>query len=127
MVTDFDFSRDFSHIGWKSTIILNVFRAFVAGCIWTIIFFLLHVFPNITQLLSTPIIWPMLLIFLFPLILILKKVIPVLGDLLHLVGIILYGPADPILHIIQKRYPQLVPLREEYPILSKHLVIFLVE
>jgi len=123
MAPDFDFWRDYKNIIWTSTIVLNCFRAFVAGLVWMVIFLITGINHNINELLLIPIAWPVLLAFLFPLHLIFQKAIPIIGGILYFVGLILTCPADPFLFIIHKHFPQLVPV-EQYPIFSKNLIIF---
>jgi hypothetical protein len=123
MTTEFNFSRDFKNIIWKSTIFLNFFRAFIAGIIWTIIIWALAPSSFKVEMLFWPLGWPVLLIILFPITIIVYKIIPLIGLGMHIIGLILFGPADPILYLIHKKYPQFVPVKE-YPIISFNLVIF---
>jgi hypothetical protein len=74
-------------------------------------------------MLFAPLGWPILLIILIPITIIIYKIIPIIGLLLHILGVILFGPADPVLYFIHKKYPRFVPIKE-YPIICFNLIIF---
>ena len=126
MAADFDLWRDYNQIIWTSTIVLNCFRAFVAGILWIVIFLITGINHNINELFLMPFAWPILLAFLYPLHVFFKKVVPIIGTSLYFFGLILFCPADPFLFVIHKQFPQLVPV-EQYPIFSKNLIIFVLD
>lgn len=123
MISDFDFQRDFKNIIWPSTIVLNGIRTFTAGLIWMVIFLCAGISHNISELLIIPFTWPVLLTVLFLLQVFFQKIVPIIGGILYVVGLILTCPADPFLFVIHKQFPQIVPVKE-YPVFSKNLMIF---
>jgi hypothetical protein len=115
--------RDFKRINWTTTIVLNYLRAFVAGLLWGVIFLITGINHNINILTLMPFIWPIFLIIFYLLQLFFKKVIAVIGKLLYYIGLIVICPADPILFIINKYYPHIIPVKQ-YPLFSKELIIY---
>ena len=103
-------------IQWGATFKLNIIRAFIAGVVWTIIFYALGMEkpPGMPGLWLYIIIWPLgYLLFFLPLGLIagfLNRIgIPFVG-LLTFIPALMVIPADPIMFILHKATPNLVPV-----------------
>jgi len=122
---EFSFKRDFKKIKWRSTLLLTFIRTVTAGLIWGIIgliFFENTLYQSFALFVGVPLIFIPFVIFIN----ILSKIgFPFIGAFTIPLSIFVIS-ADPILYLVHKTNPSLIPVKE-YGLLNFELMIFVIE
>ncbi len=126
IVRDFQFSRDFRKIQWGATLWYNLLRASCAGLVIGVLMFFFN--QNETDLFSaiaSPLVWPIGYLILFlPLGIIFSilRELPFVGILSVFFSLIAVAIGDPIVCILHKFFPKLVPV--ESPSIFSLILVF---
>ena len=130
ILRDFSFTRDFRKINWGPTIWYNLLRAVCAGLILGILMF---IFPQGTSdrftAIAAPLVWPIayLIIFLpMGIVFSILRSLPFVGLLAAFFSIVAVAIGDPIVCILHKLLPKLVPV-ESPPIFSFNLIFWVLD
>ena len=131
ILRDLSFSRDFRSIKWGATLQYNLLRAFCAGVIITCCMLFSSQFEhNRVSALIYLLLWPLgYLIFFIPLVLLLSFLsssVPFAGLLALLFAILLVSIGDPVVCVLKRLFPKLVPA-ERPPLFSTNLLNFILE
>lgn len=134
---DFSFRKDFKHIKWKETLLLNLIRSFSAGIIWLIAGITIQIADQQTQQampLAAMLLFPIMLpvayfTFLMPVGLICSFLsdigIPFVG-LITAFAAISVAVGDPIMYVLHSSKPGLVPV-EDYGFFNFRMIIFVLD
>lgn len=125
-MSDFSFRRDFKRIQWVETLWLNCLRAAAAGIVWCIVFSILQP-QDIRHWLILPIALPLgYPVILLPIGLLAaflsQRGLPWLGIVTLLFTLEVF-PGDPLVFILHKVYPRLVPV-QRFGFVNFRLVLF---
>lgn len=127
ILRDFSFTRDFRQIQWGATIWYNLLRAACAGLVLGIFLFFFPQSPgDQMRALATPLIWPIgyLIMFLpMGIIFSLLRNLPFVGIIALFFAIIAVSIGDPIVCILHKIFPKIVPV-DSPPLFSLYLVFW---
>lgn len=140
-MSSFSLTRDFNKIAWKTTFLVNLERSFVAGIIWFCVA-LLSGEPLLATTSEELGAWPFLFfplvyfIFLLPAGLVYYFLAGLLSGCGFFIGLPVWlcgilvslsiAVADPILFVISKIKPEIVPV-EDYSFISLNLIIFVLK
>lgn len=125
ILRDFSLTRDFRSICWGATIWYNTVRAFFAGIVIMAFLLLSDGYKDPVQLI-TPIAWPFAwLIFFLPLgmILSLFSAVPFVNLFAAFISFIAVGCGDPLVCIVHKMAPKMVPVAAP-PIISFKIIFW---
>lgn len=118
---EFQFSRDFRSIGWRATLQYNLLRACMAGCVWAVIMLL---FPQPGQPRAMALLWPfawplfyMIVVIPCTLVISILRSVPFVGLFGVFLAAISVAIGDPLVCVLKKFAPQLVPV-EDPPLFS---------
>ncbi|HMO52365.1 MAG TPA: hypothetical protein PKA21_14695 [Kiritimatiellia bacterium] len=127
ILRDFSFFRDFRQIQWGATLWYNLLRSACAGLVLGILMF---IFPEAagdrTSALTTPFIWPIAYVILFlpmGIIFSLLRNLPFVGLIAAFFALIAVAIGDPIVCILHKIFPKIVPV-ESPPLFSLYIVFW---
>lgn len=130
ILRDFSFTRDFRKINWVPTIWYNLLRAVCAGLIIGV---LMLIIPQGTEdrftALAAPLVWPIayLIIFLpMGIVFSILGSLPFVGLLAAFFSIVAVAIGDPIVCVLHKLVPKLVPV-ESPPIFSLNLIFWVLD
>jgi len=127
ILRDFKFTRDFRQIQWGPTLQYNLLRSACAGLVLGILMF---IFPQsqgdrLTAL-AAPFVWPFGYLFMFlpmGLVFSLLRGVPFVGLLAAFFAIVAVSIGDPIVCILHKFVPKLVPV-DSPPLFSVYLIFW---
>lgn len=123
--------EDLKNMLFKETLQVNFFRGVAAGFVWMIVMLIAQP-PDmpVAMIFSYPIIVPIALVTIIPILwgifkMFISMGIPFMG-LGHLLIALFIVPGDPIIFLLHKAAPQLVPI-ETYPFMTWHPYIFVIK
>jgi hypothetical protein len=130
ILRDFRFTRDFRKIKWGATIWYNLLRAACAGLVLGILMF---IFPQSADdrftAIAAPLLWPIAFLVMFlpmgVVFSVLRK-LPFVGLLAAFFALLAVAIGDPIVCVLHKLFPKLVPI-ESPPIFSLNLVFWVLD
>ena len=130
ILRDFSFIRDFRNINWVPTIWYNALRAICAGLVIGI---LMLIFPQGTEgrftAIAVPLVWPIAYFIIFlpmGIVFSILRNLPFVGLLAAFFSIVSVAIGDPIVCVLHKFLPKLVPV-ESPPIFSLNLVFWVLD
>lgn len=125
-MTEFSLKRDFKYIQWGPTLLVNFERAISASLIWVILAFFLNSGTNPFTMLLTPIIYFVILLPVGLISIYLTELGVPFAWFITLMALVTIVPGDPLLFIIHKIVPKLVPIKN-YGLLNFTLILSVLE
>lgn len=130
ILRDFQFTRDFRQIKWGATLWYNLLRSMSAGLVLGILMFL---FPQSEgdrmTALAAPLVWPFAYFFMFlpmGIVFSVLRGLPFVGLIAMFFALIAVSIGDPIICILHKFFPRLVPVASP-PLFSFFLVFWVLD
>jgi hypothetical protein len=130
ILREFSFTRDFRKIDWGPTIWYNLLRA---GCAGLMLGILMFIFPQGTHdrftAIAAPLVWPILYLVVFLPMGVAFSVLrnlPFVGLLAPFFAFMAVAIGDPILCVLHKIIPRIVPV-ESTPIFSLNLIFWVLD
>lgn len=129
IVRDFSFLRDFRHILWGPTLKYNLLRSACAGVVLGLAMITFPQDGGRALGLVTPLMWPIgYLVFFLPfgIMLSLFRALPFVGLFAAFLSLIAVAIGDPIVYVLKKNFPQIVPV-DSPPLFSLNLIFWVLD